>query len=353
VLVADALALLAELDVDAVTATGGKAAEAVAILALVAGQDVEPAEGSDGTDGRWRIARKVARDRLISVVDPETRHTRKTPERKQDGFKAHLAVEPDTGLATAAALTKAVGPSSSDATVGSQLLDADPTIPPPATTAAADQAADGEVVDGEVAVDGEAVDGEAVDGEAADGEAADRTEVLGDSAYGTGDLLDKINKNGWQATIKPHPLRPAVEGGFTLDDFTYDEQAGTLTCPNQVTRRLSKKRTATFGGVCAGCPLRERCTTSARGRKIVLGTHEGVRRDHRARAKQPEFQQIYRAKRPLVERSIAWLTRGNRRLRYRGVAKNNAWLHHRVAALNLRRLLTLGLTQTNGAWTLA
>ena len=45
---------------------------------------------------------------------------------------------------------------------------------------------------------------------------AERTEVLGDSAYGTGELLDKINKNGWTATIKPHPLRPAVEGGFTL-----------------------------------------------------------------------------------------------------------------------------------------
>ena len=42
------------------------AASAVALLALVAGQDVEPAEGTDGTDGRWRIARKVAEDRVIS-----------------------------------------------------------------------------------------------------------------------------------------------------------------------------------------------------------------------------------------------------------------------------------------------
>jgi IS5 family transposase len=38
-------------------------------LALVAGQHVEPTEGSDGTDGRWRIARKVAPDRVISTVD--------------------------------------------------------------------------------------------------------------------------------------------------------------------------------------------------------------------------------------------------------------------------------------------
>ena len=46
----------------------------------------------------------------------------------------------------------------------------------------------------------------------------------------------------------------------------------------------------------------------------------------------------------MVERSIAWLTRGNRRVPYRGVEKNNNWLHHRVAGLNLRRLLAMGLT---------
>ena len=53
---------------------------ASALLALVAGQDVEPAEGSDGTDGRWRIARKVAGDRVISSVDPDGLHTRKSPD---------------------------------------------------------------------------------------------------------------------------------------------------------------------------------------------------------------------------------------------------------------------------------
>ena len=90
----------------------------MALLALVAGQDVEPAEGSDGTDGRWRIARKVAPDRMISTVDPESRHAHKTRERRQDGFRAHVVVEPDTGLITAVRLTKADGPENSDATVG-------------------------------------------------------------------------------------------------------------------------------------------------------------------------------------------------------------------------------------------
>jgi len=76
------------------------AASALALLALVAGQDVEPAQGSDGTDGRWRIARKVAEDRVISVNDPDARHTRKSPEARRDGYRAHVAADPDTGIIT-------------------------------------------------------------------------------------------------------------------------------------------------------------------------------------------------------------------------------------------------------------
>ena len=55
----------------------------------------------------------------------------------------------------------------------------------------------------------------------------------------------------------------------------------------------------------------------------------------------------------MVERSLAWLTRGNRKLRYRGVVKNNAWFATRAAAINLKRLLTLGLQRTSGTWVLA
>jgi hypothetical protein len=325
-LVNDALALLAALDVDALTAAGGKPAEAVALLALVAGQDVEPAEGSDGTDGRWRIARKTAPDRVISTVDPEARHAHKTRHRQQDGFKAHLAVEPDTGLTTAAALTKVNGPENSDAAVGAALLDQDPTLPAPAAPA---------VPAGEGDEEGEQV------------------EVLGDSAYGSGAMLDRLDKTGRKATIKPWPIRPAVEGGFTLDDFAYDDDAGTLTCPNGVTKRLTGARKAVFGSACRGCPLRARCTTAANGRTIEVHRHERLQRQHRRRGRTPEFQQVYRAKRSLVERSIAWLVRGNRRVPHRGVTKNNAWLHHRVAGLNLRRLLVLGLNLNNGAWQLA
>ncbi len=92
----------------------------MALLTLIAGQDVEPAQDSDGTDGRWRIARRVAADRVISTVDPETRHVHKTVHRRQDGFKAHLAVEPDTGIITDCVLTKANGTDNHEAAVGLQ-----------------------------------------------------------------------------------------------------------------------------------------------------------------------------------------------------------------------------------------
>ena len=62
----------------------------------------------------------------------------------------------------------------------------------------------------------------------------------------------------------------------------------------------------------------------------------------------------YRQWRPLVERSLAWLVAdGHRRVRYRGVARNQLGLSLRAAAINLRRLINLGLTHTTNGWTLA
>ena len=100
-------------------------------------------------------------------------------------------------------------------------------------------------------------------------------------------------------------------------------------------------------------PLRAQCTTAAKGRSLKLAPHDALQRQHRQRAKHPGWQQTYRQHRPMLERSIAWLVAGgNRKVRYRGVTKNNAWLHHRTAALNLRRLLNLGLVRHHGAWAL-
>src|ERR1700733_7194193 len=125
-LVNDANALVAALDGDGLDE---RAASALALLALVAGQDVEPAEGSDGTDGRWRIARKVAGDRVISTVDPDARHTRKSPEARRDGYRAHLAADPETGIITDEKLTRAAGTQNSDPAVAEEFLAAEAGSP--------------------------------------------------------------------------------------------------------------------------------------------------------------------------------------------------------------------------------
>jgi IS5 family transposase len=90
--------------------------DAVGLLALVAGQDVEPGE----EEGTWRIAQRVAPDRVISTVDPDARHMHKSRSHYRDGYKAHLAVEPETGIITAATLTPA---NAADGPAGVALLE--------------------------------------------------------------------------------------------------------------------------------------------------------------------------------------------------------------------------------------
>ncbi len=275
-------------------------ADAVALLALVAGQDVEPGE----RPGQWRIAQRTAQDRVISTVDVEARHAHKTRRAYRDGFKAHIAVEPDTGLVTAADVTAG---NVADGQAAAGLIDAEP----------------------------------------------EGTVVLGDSAYGTGELRAHLDKSGKTAVIKPPPLRPAVPGGFTLDDFTIDEQTGTVTCPEGITVTISRNRNAAFRKHCTTCPVRSRCTTSPKGRVIQLHPHHQHLVAARRQADTAEFQTLYRAKRPLVERSLAWLTRdGHRRLRFRGVERNRIGWTHRCAAINLKRLLALGLEHTGDSWTI-
>jgi IS5 family transposase len=310
-LVTDALNLLRHLPGQQLSE---QAANAVGLLALVAGQDVEPAENSDGSDGRWRIAARTARDRVVSTVDPDARHIHKNRTRHQEGFKGHVSFEPETGLFTAVALTGGSGAGNHEAVIASALLD---------------------------------------------GEEAQLT-VLGDAAYGTGDLRERLRAGGHAAVIKPPPLRQAIPGGFTIDDFTVDDQAGTVTCPAGHTIALGRPeagggRRAQFKAQCRSCPLRERCTTSKTGRTLNVHPQHVLLAAARRAAAGPAWQDEYRRWRPPVERAIAWLVaHGNRRVPYRGIPKNNTWLHHRAAALNLRRLVNLGLTRTSdGTWALA
>jgi IS5 family transposase len=294
-LVRDALNLLAAF---ADVAEDAEATSALGLLALVAGQDVE-----QETDGTWKIARKVAPDRVISTVDPEARHMHKSRSEYRDGYKAHIAIEPETGLVTAAALTPANAPDGSTGVV--LLANEEPGL-----------------------------------------------QILGDGAYGSGETLDALGKAKHQRAIKPWPTTLAVPGGFEREDFVVDESAGTATCPAAHTVSITSGRSAVFGVRCRGCPLRERCTTSKDGRTLRLHPHDSELMESRRAWRAGEFAEDYRRWRPMVERSIAWLVADNhRRVRFRGVERNQLGLSLRIAAINLRRLVNLGL-EHDGEWIL-
>ena len=179
----------------------------------------------------------------------------------------------------------------------------------------------------------------------------------GDSAYGAGELRAAVAAAGHRAVIKPKPLQPAVPGGFTVDDFTVDEQAGAVTCPAGITRPVTPTRNVIFGAACGACPLRARCTTSKTGRTLSLHPHDGLLRAARADwAAGSGLRKDYMARRPNVERVIARVATWRERrlkLRYLGTAKNNAWLLDRAAALNLRNLISQGLACHDHAWMLS
>ncbi|MGH3422431.1 MAG: amine dehydrogenase large subunit, partial [Streptosporangiaceae bacterium] len=277
-----------------------KAADALALLALVAGQDVEPGE----RPGTWRIAARTARDRVISTVDPESRHAHKTAHSYRDGFKAHVAVEPETGLDTHCDLGSGIA---SDASAAPGLIDAEAET------------------------------------------------ILGDSAYGSGELRAHLEDQDKTAVINPPPVATAVAGGFSIDDFDIDTEGRTVTCPAGVTVGLNKHDQARFGDHCATCPLRSMCTKARKGRVIRVHPQHRLLAAARRQANTDTFQTEYRRYRPMVERTISWLVRGAcRKLRYRGIERNRLWWHHRCAAVNLQRLITLGLDLNHqGQWSIA
>jgi IS5 family transposase len=293
-LVHDALAVLAAvdgLDLDQ------PATEAVGLLALVAGQDVEPGD----QQGSWRIAQRTAKDRVISTVDPDSRHIHKTVRAYRNGYKAHVVVEPTTGLICGQRLTAGNAP---DGPTGVELMEHEPKA----------------------------------------------RQVLADSAYGSGETRAALKQRRHRLAIKPWPT--ADTGRFGRDDFTVDHTARTVTCPAGHTVTLSAANNAVFERHCHGCPLRSNCTTARDGRILRLTPHDTELVEARRAWRDGDFADDYRQFRPMVERSLAWLVRPGRRVAYRGLARNRIWLAHRAAAVNLQRLVNLGLTHHEG-WQLA
>ena len=298
-LVADGLALLesvegAVLDPEQTDAAG--------LLAVVVGQDTEP---DPDRVGKWRIAHRVAPDRTISVVDPQARHARKTRSQRRDGYKAHIAAEPDTGIITACDITSANTP---DGAIGVKMLENEDS----------------------------------------------GLEIIADSAYGSAATRHQIEAAGHHTTIKPLPQYRNPRLGkdqFTRDDFSIDHHHQQVTCPAGRTTTINTQGWARFGKVCSGCPIRVRCTTNPKGRTLKIRPHNQLLIKARRRFENPETLARYHQHRPAVERIIAWVVaNGHRKLRYRGTQPNRQQLHTRAAAINLRRLLNLGLHHTPTGW---
>ncbi len=278
-----------------------EAVEAWELLGRIVDQDTEEEPG----DGEGPAIRHgVAPERVVSVVDPEMRHGRKSSSQRIDGYKTHLLTDHDSELVLGVSVTPANAPDG-----------------PQAAPLVEDAQRAGVSV----------------------------REVLGDTAYGDGDTRVAVEEAGAKVTAKTQS--PAPTGKFPKPDFLIDPERPSAVCPaGHTTTRQGWKRDhkgrrvmiMKFGAeLCGPCPLRALCTSSADGRSITLNFHEARLQAARAEQARPSTRNKLR-RRAVIERKIAeGKHHGMGKARYRGTRK--VLLQQRLTAglLNLKRLFTL------------
>ena len=257
-----------------------------------------------------QIRRGVARERVVSVHDPEMRHGRKSRKRRWDGYKAHVSVSAESEFVTAVEVTPA---NQKDADVAPELMDQQE-------------------------------------------EAGLRPDVqVGDMAYSPMELRAKARKRGTEICARV-PSQPAPGGRFPKEDFELDLEAGRATCPaGEATDRWYGRKGegggyfAFDGATCAACPLRERCTgkdpekmrETGYGRSVSVHAREQLLQEARAKQETERFQQRI-GLRPVVERKIAHLRRfGLRQARYLGAARTEFQARATALVANLARMAAL------------
>jgi hypothetical protein len=285
--------------------------EAAALVAIVVGQDLE-----QRGDGIFRIARRVAPNRVISTVDPQARHGHKTAARSFDGYKGHIAVDPDSEIIVQTEVTPG---NTGDACVTDTLL-ADVLNQEPEANRAAG------------------------------------VEAYGDASYGTAENVEKLEAAGIEANVKVQ-APSAAKGKYSKEHFAVDTDNRTVCCPAGHVVEIAPSKdgggSAEFGSRCAGCPLREKCTASKDGRSITVHPKEATLKKARDRQKAPQWKAKYRSTRPKVERKLAHMMsrrHGGRRARVRGCARVRQDFALLGAAVNLKRLAALGVRHTGSGW---
>jgi hypothetical protein len=267
-------------------------ADARALLRELIGQDFEV-----DNDGVPRLHRGTRADRIISTVDPEMRHGRKSKHQRFDGFKLSAGVtntpEP---LVTAVEVAPA---SEQDGPQAKHLIDAQPPARRP-------------------------------------------SRVLGDTAYGIGPVRAELAERGVEV-LAPLAAGMTRPGRFGKRDFDVDLQAGSVTCPAGETAVIRTEpkgaRRARFAkAACDRCALRERCVQPAGGFKAVLLTPEEELLIAARRAlDDPPTAEHLRRTRPRIERLLGLLAHryGARKSRYIGRAKARLQAAWAAALVNL------------------
>ncbi len=300
-IVADADRLLEQARVARTELAAGSAAEATLVeaaglLSRVLQQDVKrSAAGPAITEG-------VAKDRLVSVHDPEMRHGRKSARKRFDGHKAAVATDTDHPLITAVAV---LAGNASDAEQALELVEQT-----------------------------EANTGCGVD------------ETMGDCAYGSGETRQAFAEAG--RTVIAKVPSSTNQDCFPKTAFVLDLEVGSATCPGGETTH-DLRRTSAGGGqfrfaatVCAACPLRARCVKGRGGRTVALHPQERLLQEARAFQASPAFAE-YRRRRQVVEHRIARLVQlGIRQARYVGTTKTRFQLLLAAAVANLTYLAATG-----------
>ena len=267
----------------------GPGQAAVAVAQQVAAQDVAPDEA-----GCPRIRRGVAKDRRISVEDPDMRHGRKTARLLVDGYKRHVARDLDSGLVRVVGLTAANAPEAS--------------VTPAISADLASQA-------------------------------GSLRELHIDRAYLTSPL---VRERGEDLTIfcKAWPVRNGTY--FAKTAFLLDWDAGLLHCPAGVRVPFTPGTTAHFPTrCCQSCLYQERCTASARGRSVHIHPDEHLLTELRTRQRTATGRAALR-ERVGVEHSLARIGQWQGdRARYRGLRKNLFDLRRMAVVSNLHDLMRL------------
>ena len=244
--------------------------DALAVARQVRDQDVERA-----ADGAPAVRRGVAPDRRISVEDAEMRHGRKSRSLRVDGYKRHVLRDLDSGLIRAAGITPANAPEASV----TEAIVADLRH-----------------------------------------QAARLGELHIDRAYLSSTLV-RERPDDLALFCKAWPVRNGDR--FPKTAFLLDWEHRTIRCPNGADLPFEPGGTVRFPAeTCTACPLRDRCTTSARGRSVSIHPDERLLVELRQRQATTDGRAKLR-ERVAVEHALAHIGQWQgRRARYRGSRKN-------------------------------